>query len=163
MPAYVIQKHDASRLHYDFRLEVAGTLKSWAVPKGPSTDPRKKRLAVPVEDHSLGWGDFEGVISSGYGAGTVIVWDRGQYTNRTLRGGKLIPMEQALDLGHARFELEGQKLKGAFSLTRLPNGNWLLAKLADDHADPTDDLLTRRPESVLSGRAIEDFSRRSRR
>src|SRR4051794_32404592 len=130
MPRFVIQKHDASRLHYDFRLEVGGALRSWAVPMGPSTDPRKKRLAVPVEDHSLGWGDFEGVIEAGYGAGVVIVWDRGSYENFTMRGGKLIPMSQALDLGHARFELDGEKLKGGYTLTRLPNGNWLLAKLA---------------------------------
>jgi DNA ligase D-like protein (predicted 3'-phosphoesterase) len=120
MPTFVIQKHAASTLHYDFRLEVAGTLKSWAVPKGPSTDPREKRLAVPVEDHPLGWGDFEGVISEGhYGAGAVIVWDRGTYRNETVKDGEPVPMERALEEGHATFWLEGEKLRGGYALTRV--------------------------------------------
>ena len=96
MPRFVIQQHHATSLHFDFRLEVAGTFKSWAVPKGPSMDPRDKRLAMAVDDHSLSWGDFEGVIPEGeYGAGPVIVWDRGTYEN--LRDE---PMEEALDAGH---------------------------------------------------------------
>jgi DNA ligase D, 3''-phosphoesterase domain len=159
VPRFVVQKHAASRLHYDFRLEVGGTLRSWAVPKGPSTNPRQKRLAVAVEDHSLGWGDYEGVIEEGYGAGAVIVWDRGKYVNRTERNGKMVSMEEALERGHARFELKGEKLKGGYALTRLSSGNWLLVKLADDFADPSDELLKRRPESVLSRRTIEDLRR----
>src|SRR5919206_253902 len=115
MPRYVIQQHHATSMHFDFRLEVAGTFRSWAVPKGPSMDPRDKRLAMEVDDHSLSWGDFEGVIPKGqYGAGPVIVWDRGTYEN--LRDE---PMEEALDVGHASFRLDGEKLHGGWSLRRL--------------------------------------------
>jgi DNA ligase D-like protein (predicted 3'-phosphoesterase) len=159
MPIFVIQKHDATRLHYDFRLEVGGTLRSWAVPKGPSTNPRQKRLAVEVEDHSIGWGDFEGRISEGYGKGEVIVWDRGTYVNRTERDDRPMPIAKALERGHARFELRGEKLKGEFTLTRIPKGNWLLTKIDDEHADANDDILERRPESVVSGKTIEDLKR----
>ena len=121
-PIFVIQKHDATTLHYDFRLEVDGVLKSWAVPKGPSTDPRDKRLAMPVENHSLSYGDFEGVIRRGYGAGAVIVWDTGTYRNLSDT-----PMGEALAAGHATFWLEGRKLSGGWTLQRIANGKrWLL-------------------------------------
>ena len=109
---FVIQQHAASTLHFDFRLEVDGVLRSWAVPKGPSTDPREKRLAMEVEDHSLEYGDFEGVIGEGYGAGRVIVWDAGTY--RPLTDGS--PAE-ALDNGHLSFWLEGEKLRGGWTLS----------------------------------------------
>src|ERR687887_1458840 len=130
-PRFVIQKHDASSLHYDFRLEADGVLKSWAVPKGPSTDPREKRLAMPTEDHPLAYADFEGVIPEGeYGAGTVIVWDSGSY--RPL-GDE--PLERALEHGHASVWLEGEKLRGGYALTRIGKGRrerWLLVKMDDE-------------------------------
>jgi len=137
---FVIQKHDATSLHYDFRLEVDGVLKSWALPKGPSLDPRDKRLAMPTEDHPLSYVDFEGVIPEGeYGAGPVIVWDTGTYRNLTERDGKEVPVEQALKEGHLSFWLEGKKLRGGWSLRRVPLGRdgrekWLLVKKDDEFA-----------------------------
>src|SRR4051812_39516597 len=126
-PMFVIQKHAARTLHYDFRLEVGGVLRSWAVPRGPFTDPREKRLAVEVEDHSLGYGDFEGVIGRGYGAGAVIVWDTGTW--RALDPD--VSPADALDAGHLSFWLEGSKLRGGFTLQRTRAGRkpqWLLIK-----------------------------------
>jgi DNA ligase D-like protein (predicted 3'-phosphoesterase) len=153
---FVVQKHDASSLHYDFRLEVGGVLKSWAVPKGPSTDPREKRLAMPVEDHPLDYADFEGVIPEGqYGAGAVIVWDTGSY--RPL-GDE--PLEEALERGHATVWLEGEKLHGGFALTRIGRNRrerWLLVKMDDEGADRRRNPLSSRPESALSGRTIEEL------
>ena len=113
-PVFVIQKHDASNLHYDFRLEVDGVLKSWAVPKGPSTDPSEKRLAMPTEDHPLEYADFEGVIPEGeYGAGPVLVWDTGNYRNlRQEKDDGAASMEQAYADGKLEVYLEGQKLQG---------------------------------------------------
>ncbi len=112
-PIFVVQKHDASHLHYDFRLEVDGVLKSWAIPKGPSTDPREKRLAVPTEDHPLEYAGFEGVIPAGeYGAGTVMVWDTGSFRNITEKKGAPVPLAEAVAHGHVKVWLEGQKLKG---------------------------------------------------
>jgi DNA ligase D-like protein (predicted 3'-phosphoesterase) len=154
-PSFVIQKHDATSLHYDFRLEVDGVLRSWAVPKGPSTDPRDKRLAMEVEDHPLSWGGFEGVIGPGYGAGRVIVWDRGSY--RPLTEGDF---GEALDGGHASFWLEGEKLRGGWSLRRIRDGNkpqWLLVKRRDEAADARRRPTSTQPESVVSGRRIEDL------
>src|SRR5437588_620823 len=163
-PIFVIQKHAASTLHYDFRLEVDGVLRSWAVPKGPSTDPRVKRLAVAVEDHSLGYADFEGVIGEGdYGAGAVIVWDTGTYRNLTVRGGKEVPIGRALDNGHAVVELEGKKLHGGYALTRTGGGRreqWLLVKTRDSAADARRNPVSSQPESVLSGSTIEDLKGR---
>jgi DNA ligase D-like protein (predicted 3'-phosphoesterase) len=152
MPRFVIQQHDATSMHYDFRLEVAGTFRSWAVPKGPSMDPRDKRLAMAVDDHALSWGDFEGVIRKGeYGAGAVIVWDRGSYEN--LRDE---PMEDALAAGHASFRLEGEKLRGGWSLQRIEGRRWLLVKRRDEDADGPDPV-AERPESVVSGRTIAEL------
>ena len=152
---FVIQQHAASTLHFDFRLEVEGVLRSWAVPKGPSTDPREKRLAMQVEDHSLGYGDFEGVIGEGYGAGRVIVWDAGPY--RPLTDGS--PAE-ALDNGHLSFWLEGKKLRGGWTLRRTHAGDkpqWLLIKRRDEEADARRNPVSTQPESVLSGRTIDDL------
>jgi DNA ligase D-like protein (predicted 3'-phosphoesterase) len=155
-PAFVIQKHDASTLHYDFRLEVDGVMRSWAVPKGPSTDPRDKRLAMEVEDHPMSWNDFEGVIASGYGKGTVIVWDRGTY--RSLND---VPMQEALERGHASFWLEGEKLRGGWSLRRTHAGRkpkWLLIKKRDERADARRRPTSTQPQSVVSGRTIEEVA-----
>jgi DNA ligase D-like protein (predicted 3'-phosphoesterase) len=161
-PRFVIQKHDARSLHYDFRLEVEGALRSWALPKGPSTNPREKRLAMPTEDHPLTYGDFEGVIPEGeYGAGTVIVWDTGSYRNVTERDGEPVPIEHALDDGHAVVLLEGRKLKGGYAITRIAKGKqerWLLVKTSDDHADARRNPVSTQPESVLSGRTVEELA-----
>ena len=161
-PRFVIQKHDASTLHYDFRLEVDGVMKSWAVPKGPSTDPREKRLAVPTEDHPLDYQDFEGVIPEGqYGAGTVLVWDAGTYRNLSERAGKAIPMGEALASGHAKFWLDGEKLRGGWALTRIrksKNEAWLLVKMEDEGADARRRPVSSQPESVLTGRTLEDIA-----
>ncbi|MGW2374298.1 MULTISPECIES: DNA polymerase ligase N-terminal domain-containing protein [Kitasatospora] len=139
-PRFVVQIHDASTLHFDFRLEADGVLKSWAVPKGPSTDPHDKRLAAPTEDHPLEYRTFEGVIPEGeYGAGTVIVWDEGTFRNLTTdRDGHPVPFTEALDHGHASFRLDGHKLHGGYALTRIRTGGnreaWLLVKEADARA-----------------------------
>jgi DNA ligase D-like protein (predicted 3'-phosphoesterase) len=158
-PRFVIQQHDATTLHYDFRLEVDGVLRSWAVPKGPSTDPRERRLAVEVEDHSLGHGDFEGVIGGGRGSGAVIVWDAGTYRN--LDAGH--SMAEALDAGHARFWLEGEKLRGGWTLHRTGGGGvksqWLLMKRRDGEADARRNPQSTQPESVKSGRTIREVAR----
>jgi DNA ligase D-like protein (predicted 3'-phosphoesterase) len=153
-PVFVIQKHDASSLHYDFRLEVDGAMKSWAVPKGPSLDPADKRLAMPVEDHPMSWNDFEGVIGEGqYGAGTVVIWDRGTYENL-----KDVPMAEALEAGAARFRLEGEKLQGAWSLRRMEGDRgWLLVKKKDEDAQPGRDVVAERPESVVSGKTNDEL------
>lgn len=155
---YVIQKHDASRLHYDFRLELEGTLKSWAVPKGPSLDPAVKSLAVLVEDHPLSYADFEGIIPEGeYGGGTVMVWDQGTWEPegdavRDFQRGKL------------SFRLHGEKLKGKWSLVRMGGKagdggkNWLLIKADDRSASKTRDIRKTKPNSVLSGRNLEQIT-----
>ena len=155
MPRFVIQQHAATSLHYDFRLEVGGVYRSWAVPKGPSTDPRDKRLAMEVEDHALSWGEFEGRIAAGYGKGAVIVWDRGDY--RPLGEGDFA---EELDAGHASFWLDGEKLHGGWSLRRIRAGKkpqWLLVKRRDEEADEGADPTTNRPESVVSGRRIDEL------
>jgi DNA ligase D-like protein (predicted 3'-phosphoesterase) len=162
-PRFVVQKHDASSLHYDFRLEADGVLKSWAVPKGPSTDPRDKRLAMATEDHPVEYADFEGVIPEGeYGGGSVIVWDTGTYRNLTERDGKPVPVADAVDAGHVKVWLEGEKLTGGYALTRTGDGSrprWMLVKLKDEAADARRRPVKSRPESVLSGRTVEQVAR----
>jgi DNA ligase D-like protein (predicted 3'-phosphoesterase) len=160
-PIFVIQKHAATTLHYDFRLEVDGVLKSWAVPKGPSTDPRQKRLAMAVEDHALAHASFEGVIAGDRRTSAVIVWDTGPYRNRTESEGREIPIGRALADGHAVVELEGRKLRGRYALTRTdtePRERWLLVKVRDEAADARRDPVATQPESVLTGRTIEQVA-----
>jgi DNA ligase D-like protein (predicted 3'-phosphoesterase) len=156
MARFVIQQHAASSMHYDFRLEVDGVLVSWAVPKGPSTDPREKRLAVQVGDHSLGYADFEGVHPKGYGAGAVIVWDNGTYD--VLSDGS---MREALDAGHASVWLHGHKLRGGYTLQRTRGGDkpqWLLIKRRDEEADARRNPVATEPASVISGRTVEQMA-----
>ena len=159
MPVFVIQKHAATSLHYDFRLEVDGTMRSWAVPKGPSLNPRDRRLAMAVDDHPMSWNEFEGVIGPGYGAGAVIRWDEGTYRNTTPDGRS---MAEALDDdGYARFVLEGRKLQGEWSLRRMSDDRgWLLVKRKDSFADASRDVVEDSPESVLSGLTIEEIAER---
>jgi DNA ligase D-like protein (predicted 3'-phosphoesterase) len=137
-------------------------LKSWAVPRGPSTNPTDKRLAVQTEDHSFDYLDFEGVIGEQrYGSGAVIVWDIGRYRNLNEQDGEPIQMADAIDAGHLKFWLDGLKVTGGYALTRTddePRGQWLLVKIRDRAADSRGDLTVSRPESVLSGRTIEDLA-----
>lgn len=162
-PVFVIQAHDARTLHYDFRIEVDGVLRSWAVPKGPSTDPRDRRLAVPTEDHPLDYVDFEGVIPEGeYGAGTVLVWDTGPYENVIESGGETVPIGRALEDGHAVVRLHGRKLDGDYVLQRTSSGDderWLLIKVDDDGADARRNPVSTPPESVLSHRSLAEIAR----
>ena len=155
---FVVQRHDASTLHFDFRLEVDGVLVSWSVPKGPSLDPRDKRLAVRTEDHPLDYARFEGRIDEGYGKGTVVVWDTGTYRNLTgVSHDRPVPMDKAVDDGHLTVWLDGEKLSGAFSMTRTGQDKWLLVKKDDDGADRRAKPARTKPESVLSGHVNEDF------
>jgi DNA ligase D-like protein (predicted 3'-phosphoesterase) len=165
---FVIQQHDATAMHYDFRLEAEGVLKSWAVPKGPSTNPRDKRLAMPTEDHPMEYASFEGLIPEGeYGAGPVIVWDEGTFRNLTEEDGREIPLAQGVKRGHVKFWLEGKKLRGGWSLRRTPIGRdardkWLLVKLKDEEADARRNPVSSQPKSVRSGRTIRQVARESR-
>lgn len=159
---FVIQKHNASTLHYDFRLEVDSVLKSWAVPKGPSTDPSEKRLAMPTEDHPLDYIDSEGVIPEDeYGAGAVLVWDTGEYDNETTDDdGNPVAMDEAIESGHVSFQLHGSKISGGYALTRTGSGDdarWLLVKKDDDDADARRNPTSTKPESVLSGRTLDEI------
>lgn len=162
-PIFVVQQHDASTMHFDVRLEADGVLKSWAVPKGPSTDPRDKRLAVRTEDHPLDYADFEGHIDAGqYGGGNVIVWDIGPYRNLTSDdAGNEVAVADSVAAGHVKVWLEGEKLQGGWALTHARVGgdddNWLLVKVDDDMADARRNPTSTQPESVLSGRRVDEL------
>jgi DNA ligase D-like protein (predicted 3'-phosphoesterase) len=164
-PRFSIQKHSATSLHYDLRLEVDGVLASWAVPKGPSLDPRDKRLAMRTEDHPLDYLEWEGVIPKGeYGAGPMIVWDRGVFQNISeSRGGQPMELAEAIGKGDVKIFMLGEKIKGAYALVRTgPAGDrekWLLIKKRDEGADARRRPTSSQPESVLSGRTIEDLLR----
>ncbi|MEO6491104.1 MAG: DNA polymerase ligase N-terminal domain-containing protein [Ferruginibacter sp.] len=139
--SFVVQRHKASRLHYDFRLEMEGVLKSWAVPKGPSLNPKDKRLAMMVEDHPYDYKDFSGVIPEGYGAGIVEIWDKGNFSGVDEKGNVVDEkkMLAALKAGNLKFSLKGKKLKGEFALVKLKNtdNSWLLIKHRDQYAVDT--------------------------
>jgi bifunctional non-homologous end joining protein LigD len=159
---FVVQKHDASRLHYDFRLAVSGVLASWAVPKGPSMNPADKRLAVRTEDHPLEYAKFEGVIPPAqYEAGTVMVWDLGRYEPLENQ-----PPEEQLAQGKIHIALQGEKLRGGFTLIQIAKGSmnssrrdhWLLIKSRDKYADPSWDIESLRfDRSVLTGRSLKEI------
>ena len=150
---FVIQKHVASRLHYDLRLEAGGVLKSWAVPKGPSIDPSVKRLAMAVEDHPVDYAEFEGIIPEGqYGGGTVMVWDRGTYRMEGTGD-----VAAALKKGELKFALEGRKLHGSWVLVRTRNRQWLLIKHRDQHAG-TEDITVVQPASAVTGRKLAEIA-----
>ncbi|PKW17841.1 DNA polymerase ligase N-terminal domain-containing protein [Saccharopolyspora spinosa] len=159
-PRFVVQKDERSSLGYDFRLEVDGVLKSWVVPKGPSLDPREKRLATPNEDHPLDYVEGEGEIPGGYGAATVVVWDTGTHRNDTERGGEPVAMADGLSAGHVKVWLDGEKLRGAFTLSRTDfrgREQWLLLKVDDEGADRRRNLVRAQPESVLTGRTHDEL------
>jgi DNA ligase D-like protein (predicted 3'-phosphoesterase) len=149
---FVVQEHAATAHHFDFRLEVGGVMRSWAVPKGPTLDPAVKRLAVEVADHAIEHNAFEGPLA----AGGVIVWDRGTYE----QGGR-VPWPQALTRGHAVFVLHGEKLQGGFALQRTRPGakaQWLLIKRRDEYARPGSDIVAEQSRSVLSGRTLTEVA-----
>ena len=144
---FVVQLHDATTLHFDFRLRVGDVLRSWAVPKGPSLDPATRRLAVPVEDHALSAGDFEGVhAGQRRGSGAVIVWDEG--------AAEIARNEP----GHLSFTLHGSKLRGGFALTRTGRRRWILVKARDDDARPGSDIAAESPASVRSGKSWQELA-----
>jgi bifunctional non-homologous end joining protein LigD len=156
-PQFVVQKHAARSLHYDFRLEMDGVLKSWAVPKGPCLDPGMKRLAIQVDDHAIEFGEFEGVIAEGeYGAGAMILWDRGSWECDG-------DPADGHSKGRLTFRLCGEKLRGKWTLVRLRHSatgrEWLLIKEADEESRRVEeyDVVQQRPESVKSGRTIKDL------
>jgi DNA ligase D-like protein (predicted 3'-phosphoesterase) len=145
-PRFVVQLHDATTLHFDFRLQSGEVLRSWAVPKGPSLDPVVRRLAVPVDDHSLSAGEFEGVHEGQRrGTGAVIIWDEG--TAEVLKD----------EPGHVSFILHGRKLSGGFALTRTGQKRWILVKVRDEEARPGSDIVAERPESVRSGKTWQEL------
>ena len=149
MSRFVVQLHDATTLHFDLRLQIGGVLRSWAVPKGPSLDPAVRRLAVPVEDHSISAGDFEGVHEGqSRGSGAVIIWDEGTVT---------IVRDEP---GHISFVLDGRKLSGGFALTRTGEKRWILVKVRDAQARPGSDIAAERPESIRSGKTWRELRER---
>ena len=142
---FVVQLHDATTLHFDLRLQFGEVLRSWAVPRGPSLDPGARRLALPVEDHSLAAGDFEGVHEGQRrGSGAVIIWDEGTVEIRRD------------EPGHVSFTLHGRKLSGGFALTRTGERRWILVKVRDEHARPGSDIVAESPASVRSGRTWQE-------
>ena len=158
---FVIQQHDASSMHYDFRLEIDGVLKSWAIPKGPSTNPHDKHLAIETEDHPIEYAEFEGVIPEGqYGAGPVLIWDTGTYEDLKEMQGKDISMADMYKNGKIEVFLRGTKLEGAYALIKtkgMGENKWLFFKMNDEYADSSKNIIKSRPESVKSGKTIDSL------
>ncbi|MEV7785874.1 DNA polymerase ligase N-terminal domain-containing protein [Streptomyces sp. NPDC088106] len=162
-PRFVVQIHDASTMHFDFRLQVGDVLRSWSVPKGPSADPRDRRLAIPTEDHPLEYEEFEGVIPHGeYGGGTVIVWDHGTYEPLSHdRRGRPVGFGESLERGHATFRLHGSKLHGEYALTRFRGEEaWLLVRAAKGGSGGRGTPDPRRARSARSGRTLAQVAAR---
>ena len=160
---FIIQKHAASHLHYDFRLELDGVMKSWAVPKGPSVDPSVKRLAMEVEDHPIEYNTFEGTIPKGqYGGGTVMLWDRGTYEADESDGDDEATLRREYEAGKMSFTLHGERLQGSFTLIRTRRGSdkpqWLLMKHRDAHARPGHDITAEITTSVDTGRTMDEIA-----
>jgi bifunctional non-homologous end joining protein LigD len=164
---YVIQKHAASRLHFDFRLELDGVMKSWAVPKGPSYDPAVRRLAMEVEDHPIEYNSFEGTIPKGeYGGGTVMLWDRGTYEPEA--GGGAKALREGYERGDLKIVLHGKRLRGGWVLVRMRRdeggrAQWLLIKHRDEYADADYDVVADETTSVASGRTMDEIATRKGR
>jgi bifunctional non-homologous end joining protein LigD len=164
---YVIQKHAASRLHFDFRLELDGVMKSWAVPKGPSYDPAVRRLAMEVEDHPIEYNSFEGTIPKGeYGGGTVMLWDRGTYEPEA--GGGAKALREGYERGDLKIVLHGKRLRGGWVLVRMRRdeggrAQWLLIKHRDEYADADYDVVADVTTSVASGRTMDEIATRKGR
>jgi len=162
---YVIQKHAASHLHFDLRLELDGVMKSWAIPKGPSLDPAVKRLAMQVEDHPIEYNAFEGTIPKGeYGGGTVMIWDRGSYTyGGDDEGDPVGALRRGYEKGDFKVELQGRRLKGSWVLVRTRRGDpkrpqWLLIKHRDDAAEPGSDVVEEFQTSAATGRTMDEIA-----
>ncbi|HET7551114.1 MAG TPA: DNA polymerase ligase N-terminal domain-containing protein [Gemmatimonadaceae bacterium] len=159
---FVIQKHAASSLHFDFRLELDGVMKSWAVPKGPSLDPAVKRLAIQVEDHPIEYNTFEGTIPEGeYGGGTVMLWDRGTYSADQPSNDPIAELRRGYESGELAFTLRGKRLHGSWALIRTRRGartQWLLLKRRDDHARTGSDVVAEYSTSVATGRTMEEIA-----
>jgi bifunctional non-homologous end joining protein LigD len=163
---FVIQKHAASHLHFDFRLELDGVMKSWAVPKGPSYDPSVRRLAMEVEDHPIEYNTFEGTIPKGeYGGGTVMLWDRGTYEPEG--GGGADALRDGYERGDLKIVMHGKRMKGGWVLVRMRReggrAQWLLIKHRDELADPDYDVVEEAVTSVASGRTMEEIASRKGR
>lgn len=168
-PIFVIQKHDATNLHYDFRLEIDNTLKSWVVPKGPSTNTSVKRMAIPTEDHPLEYADFEGIIpEEEYGGGTVMIWDKGHFKNiKKDKYGKKFSLSESYKNGTLELWLNGKKLKGGYALVKMKSGNmkgnWLLIKMDDDEADARRRPINTENKSIISGRTMNQITKEEKK
>lgn len=148
---YRIQQHDATTLHYDLRIQIGNVLKSWVLPKGPSLSTKQRRLAILTEDHSLDYRNFEGIIEEGYGAGAVLLWDRGVYRNL-----RTVAMSTSFRQGQIEIWISGKKLKGGFALVHTHGKNWLLVKMCDRYADDHYNVVRKDPYSVKSGKTIKE-------